>query len=84
MMDKFQEIQSLARKAIQAWTETSKNGVNYAAKPYLDALAYGDISDGQYGYDSVGSVITYALCNMSSFRGTDARQIKARLKELAK
>jgi hypothetical protein len=43
--------------------------VNYAAKPYLQAM-YGlnSISD-NYGCDSAKSIIAYFLCNASSWRG---------------
>lgn len=58
--------------------------INFAAKPYLNAMRYlGAITD-DYGYDTGKSVVTYFLCNASSWRGDDARRIKAELKEMMK
>ena len=58
--------------------------VNYAAKPYLDAMAsLSDVSD-SYGYDSGDSVVRYFLCNASTWRGDTAKRIKAELKAMLK
>ena len=55
---------------------------NFAARPYLEAMAgLATISD-NYGYDSARSIVTYFLSNAGSWRGTDARRIKAELKAL--
>ena len=57
---------------------------NYAAKPYLDAMAsLSDVSD-SYGYDSGDSVVRYFLCNASTWRGDTAKRIKAELKAMLK
>ena len=54
--------------------------VNYAARPYLDAMKeLGSIEDNYY-YDSGKSVVLYFLSNAHSFRGEDARRLKAELK----
>jgi len=56
--------------------------VNYAAKPYLDALHdLNAISDRFYG-DSGHSVVAYFLSNAAGWRGDTARRIKAELKAL--
>jgi hypothetical protein len=56
--------------------------VNYAAKPYLDAMtALNAIDDGYY-YDSGKSVVRYFLSNASSWRGDKAKAIKAELKAM--
>lgn len=58
--------------------------VNYAAKPYLDAMyALGSIND-TYFADSAYSIVSYFLANASTWRGEDAKRIKAELKELMK
>ncbi len=54
--------------------------VNYAAKPYLSAMAGLDSIDDNYGYDSAKSVVLYFLSNASSWRGENAKRIKAELK----
>ena len=54
--------------------------VNYAAKPYLDAMASLDSINDNYGMDSGRSVVAYFLCNASTWRGDTARAIKTELK----
>jgi hypothetical protein len=58
--------------------------VNFAAKPYLSAMAGLDTIEDQYGYDSARSIVLYFLSNASSWRGETAKRIKAELKSLAK
>jgi hypothetical protein len=58
--------------------------VNFAAKPYLSAMAGLDTIEDQYGYDSARSIVLYFLSNASSWRGETAKRIKAELKALAK
>lgn len=56
--------------------------VNYAAKPYLDAMAtLGSVND-HYYHDSGESVIRYFLANAGTWRGEEAKRIKAELKAL--
>lgn len=58
--------------------------VNYAAKPYLEAMAsLSDIRDNYY-HDTGKSVVLYFLANAGSWRGDVARRIKAELKEMSK
>lgn len=58
--------------------------VNYAAEPYLIAMGgLTSISDSYYE-DSAKSVVLYFLSNATSWRGDDARRIKAELKGLLK
>ena len=60
------------------------NPVNYAAKPYLDAM-YSLVSiNDSYGCDNARSIVLYFLSNASSWRGPDAKRIKAELKEMLK
>lgn len=58
--------------------------VNFAAQPYLTAMAsLTSISD-SYGMDSGKSIILYFLSNANSWRGENARRIKKELKEMIK
>lgn len=57
--------------------------VNYAAKPYLDAMSQLDSIDDKYGFDSGKSVVMYFLANAGSWRGEKAKAIKAELKKQA-
>lgn len=54
--------------------------VNYAAKPYLEAMYELDSVDGNYGADSGKTIIIYFLSNASTYRGETAKMIKAELK----
>lgn len=56
--------------------------VNYAAKPYLEAMAgLGDINSA-YGYDQGKSIVRYFLSNASTWRGDTAKRIKTELKSM--
>ena len=56
--------------------------VNYAAKPYLDAMAtMGDVRENYY-FDSGSSVVLYFLANANSWRGETARRVKAELRKM--
>lgn len=56
----------------------------FGAVPYLQAMfSLGDISD-NYGLDSGRSVVLYFLANASTFRGPEARRIKAELNAILK
>lgn len=58
--------------------------VNYAAEPYLRAMfSLNAISD-NYDCDSGKSVVLYFLANANTWRGPDAKRIKAELKALCK
>lgn len=57
--------------------------LNYAARPYLDAMgSLENISD-SYGCDSGKSVVLYFLSNASTWRGETAKRVKAELKKIA-
>ena len=72
-------IRVIAREIEADW----KN-VNYAAKPYLDAMRSLDSISDMYYYDTADSVVRYFLSNASSWRGDKAREIKAELKAMLK
>ena len=58
--------------------------VNYAAKPYLEAMAsLTSISD-QYIEDEGRSIVAYFLANAGSWRGETARRVKAELNKMLK
>lgn len=80
------QIQSSRRTVSQIAADIRKewgSKVNYAAKPYLDAMAQLDCKStvGQTYYaDSAESVVRYFLSNASSFRGDKAKALKEELK----
>jgi hypothetical protein len=70
-------ISTIAREIQRYWID-----VNYAAKPYLEAMYYLNTVQDKYGLESAKSVILYFLSNASTFRGDHARRLKAELKGL--
>jgi len=72
-------IKEIAQEIYQDW----KN-VNYAAKPYLEAMLELNSINDSYYLDSGKSVVLYFLSNAGSWRGETARRIKKELKEICK
>ena len=68
----------IARDIYQAWPK-----VNYAAKPYLEAMRDLSSINDRYGYDDARSIVLYFLSNASSFRGDSAKTLKLELKTIA-
>lgn len=67
---------------IAADIESSWAKVNYAARPYLDAMhSISDINEMYYA-DTAKSVVLYFLADAGTFRGEDARRLKKELKAL--
>lgn len=58
--------------------------VNFAAKPYLSAMASLQSVRDSYGYDSGKSIVIYFLSNASTWRGDVAKAVKAELKARVK
>ena len=76
----------MARPLYEIARDISKDwkNVNYAAKPYLEALAQLDTINDSFFADSAKYVVLYFLGNASSWRGPVAKVIKAELKGLCK
>lgn len=54
------------------------------AAPYVSAMqSLGSVND-NYGADDGRSIVAYALCNLSTWRGDVARLVKAELKRRIK
>jgi len=56
--------------------------VNYAAVPYLNAMAKLNKLTDMYGADHADDIVRYFLSNATSWRGDDARRVKAELKAM--
>ena len=69
----------IAREIRKTWTKVSPY-----AEPYLEAMESLDSINDNYYFDSGKSVVLYFLGNASTWRGEDARRIKAELKEMLK
>ena len=74
------------RPIYQIAQEISKDwrNVNYAAKPYLEAMYGLDKITDNYIMDSGKSIVAYFLCNASSWRGDNAKRVKAELNKMIK
>jgi len=73
---KDQSINELADLIRKDWG----GDVNFAAKPYLDAMGALNSIDDMYGLDSGRMVVAYFLSNARGWKGDTARAVKAELK----
>lgn len=73
-------LSEIAREIRRDWGSK----VNYAAKPYLSAMASLDSIDDSYYQDDARSVVAYFLSNARSWQGETAKRVKAELKEMLK
>lgn len=73
-------LYEIAREIRKDWGSK----VNFAAKPYLEAMECLNSVTDSYGYDNGKSVVLYFLCNASTWRGDTAKRVKAELKALTK
>lgn len=66
--------------------DISKNWkpINYAALPYVRAMAELNYMSDNYGQEDARDILNRFLCNASSWRGDDARRIKAELRAMLK
>ena len=72
-------ISSIAYDIKRAWAKPY-----FGAKPYLDAMTQLNNINDKYFHDDAKSVIMYFLANASTFRGNDAKVLKAELKAMLK
>ena len=70
-------VYAIASEIRQDWKK-----VNYAAKPYLDAMGSLDNINDSYGYDQGKSIVRYFLSNASTWRGDAAKRIKSELNSM--
>lgn len=71
----MRKISEIASEIKMDWKK-----VNFAARPYLDAMLSIDTIQDKYYFEDARSIVTYFLCNASSWRGEKAKAIKAELK----
>lgn len=70
-------IKAIAKEIKQVWVKP-----NYAAVPYLDAMLQVEKPDDMFYAEKASSLVAYFLSNASTFRGEDARRLKAELKKV--
>jgi len=58
-----------------------RSNASIYARDYIQAMSCLDTIDDQYGLDSGESIVSYALSNMATFKGEEARAIKLELKK---
>lgn len=73
----MRSLETIAREIRADWTN-----VNYAAKPYLDAMRSLGCVDDNFGYDDGRSIVLYFLSNAATWRGPVAKAIKLELKAM--
>lgn len=84
------ETSKTSKKSVRTLSEiafdikSNWTNVNYAAKPYLDAMYSLNSVNDNYGFDSGKSIVLYFLSNASQFKGDKAKELKAELKALVK
>ena len=79
-MSDTRSISTIAREVESDWKEK----VNFAARPYLDAMhTLTSVTDSFYA-DSANSVVLYFLANAGTWRGDTARRVKAELNKMVK
>tara|TARA_R110002126_G_scaffold5746_10_gene30751 strand:- start:2164 stop:2391 length:228 start_codon:yes stop_codon:yes gene_type:complete len=75
----MRSIRLIATEIENDWTK-----VNYAARPYLEAMySLNEITD-EYYFDSGKSVVLYFLANAGTWRGETAKRVKLELKGMLK
>ena len=72
-------ISEIASEIRKTW----KN-VNYAAKPYLDEMRWMGTIEDNVMFDSGRDIVLRFLGNAATWRGDDAKRIKAELKAMLK
>lgn len=78
-MDKKRTFQRIAKDIKSTWLS-----VYFGAVPYLEALLTLDTSDpnAMYFYNTAGDIVRYFLANAQSFKGADAKRLKAELESM--
>lgn len=71
-------IREIAREIKQVWPNPY-----FGAVPYLDAMLCVDTVNSRYGCEDGKTQVIYFLSNAATWRGEDAKRIKAELKSLA-
>ena len=70
-------LSTIAFEIAKDWTK-----VNYAAKPYLNAMYTLSTINDHYYHDDGKSIVRYFLSNATTWRGEKAREIKKELNKL--
>lgn len=74
-----QQLPEMKLAAVGYLINQNWKNVNFAAKPYLDAIFTLGSVDDLYGQDSGRSIVMYFLGNAQGWRGPVAKLVKAEL-----
>ncbi len=80
----IKDLQTLSLSEIALLIKKDWHRVNFAAVPYLQAMATLNSIKDNYGYDSGESIVLYFLGNAQTWRGEVAKAVKAELLRRAK
>lgn len=69
---------------IAADIQRSWKNIYFGARPYLDAMFCLQSPSDNYGYESGRTIILYFLSNAATWKGDEAKRIKAELKSIIK
>lgn len=72
------KIYSVANDILDNWKRPY-----FGALPYIRAMLTLTDLDDNYGHDDARTILVYFLANSRTWRGPDARRIKAEIKQLA-
>ena len=72
-------VHVIAAEISKAWTN-----VHYSAKPYLNEMRWMGTIEDKVMFDSGKDIVLRFLGNANTWRGDDARRIKAELKAMCK
>lgn len=77
-MTEYRPLHEIAADIRRTWGDK----IHFGAKPYLDAMGDLDKITDTYGAESAKSIVIYFLSNAGTWRGADARRIKAELNQM--
>ncbi len=77
-VENHRSLSEIAREIKRTWPKPY-----FGAVPYIDAMRRLDRITDMYMLDSAKSIVLYFLANAGTWRGDDARRIKAELKLIA-
>jgi hypothetical protein len=73
----LRSLSTIAMEVRRNWAN-----VNYAAEPYLSAMARMNLVTDEYGHDSGKGIVLRFLGNARAWRGEVAKRVKAELKAM--
>jgi hypothetical protein len=82
----FRPLHEIAAEIYATWrnSKTGKSAVWFGAVPYLEAMASLNSITDKYFADRADDIVAYFLGNATTWRGEDAKRIKAELKAMLK